>query len=87
MMQNRTCTMDRKRDTDSEEEERMKLTIRLLLAAILLLSFCSFAFADSGYDQDRHPVLEEDLPEYSMPPIPEERHSRSVTSDLLFAEV
>ena len=74
--------MDRNPETDSEEEERMKTTICLLLAAILLLSFCSFAFADGGYDQDWHPVLEEGLPEYNTPPIPDEQR-KPVTSNVI----
>ena len=82
MIQNRICIMDRNPETDSEEEERMKTTICLLLAAILLFFFCSFAFADGGYDQDWHPVLEEGLPEYNTPPIPDEQR-KPVTSNVI----
>ena len=48
----------------------MKKCFCLYLAVVLLLSLCPAAFAAEEISE--HPVLPDGIPEYSMPPIPEE---------------
>ena len=58
----------------------MRKTLSVLLAALLLFSLCPFAFAEGGGADDWHPILEDGLPEYNMPPIPEEYEDEVIAS-------
>ena len=52
----------------------MKKRFCLCLAVVLLLSLCPAVFAAED-EIGEHPVLPDGIPEYSMPPIPEEELS------------
>ena len=61
----------------------MKKRFCLCLAVVLLLSLCPSAFAVE--DISEHPVLPDGIPEYSMPPIPEEELGFSEPGEVVSA--
>ena len=48
----------------------MKKTLCFILS-VLLFSLCPLAFAEGTSADNWHPILEDGLPEYNMPPIPD----------------
>ena len=61
----------------------MKKRFWLYLVVVLLLSLCHVAFAAG--ETSEHPVLPDGIPEYSMPPVPEEELISSAARNALFA--